>query len=1019
MTAADMTVKPARLLLAIVITVVLLLGGTAPADADFGFEPGSVKTTFQNSEGLTVIPQASSHPFAFSIAFNLNINHEGHSEGGELRDVLIDLPKGMSGDPLAVPRCTRQDFEGARPKCSPDTQVGIIHPNIPGTGQLSGPIYNLVPPPGMAAQLGFSAIGLNALQNVSVLGEQGYALSVTTNAIPLEVASLTATIWGVPANSAHDAQRGAEAAAGQQGAPPVPSTAPELPFLTLPATCQEPLQTKIEIDSSLNPGHYVSATAQSLDSGEEPAALLGCGSVPFSPSVASQATTRNAGTSSGLDFELSLPDEGLLNPGGVVETQPSKVVVALPEGMTANPSFAEGISGCSTNQYQAEQVDTAPGAGCPETSKLGSVIAHSPVIEEPIEGSLYLAAPYQNQFGSLLAIYMILRAPERGILIKQAGHVVPNLVTGQLVTTFEDLPPLPYSSFHLHFREGARAPLATPPTCGQFRTVSELTPFSSSAPLERDSYFTIEHGVEGGPCPGGGTPPFNPSLVAGTANNAAGAYSALSLRITRKDGEQEVTGFATQLPEGITANLTGVPFCTEADIALARTEMGATEEAQPSCPAASQIGHTQVGVGVGTVLAYAPGRMYLGGRFEGAPFSIVSISAAKVGPFDLGTVVVHLPLDVDPTTARVSIPQGLPDQIPHIVDGIVVHVRDIQIQVDREHFTINPTSCEKTRISATVYGSGQNFTSPTDDQPATTTTPFQAADCASLAFKPGFQASTNGKTSRKNGASLKVKLTYPNTPQGTQANIHSVHVELPRALPSRLNTLNHACPAATFAQNPAGCSPQSRVGYARATTPILPVPVEGPAYFVSHGGQQFPELIVVLQGDGVTIDLAGETFINEKTSITSSTFRQIPDVPVGTFELNLPQGEYSALGANTNLCTTSLTMPTTFTAQNGMALKQSTPINIEDCPYTLQILNKSIHKRTVSLKVAVPDAGKLTATGTGLTHTTKNTKARQTVTITLKTRHTGRLHTKIQLRFTPINGKQRKLVSKHTTVAFK
>jgi len=425
----------------------------------------------------------------------------------------------------------------------------------------------------------------------------------------------------------------------------------------------------------------------------------------------------------------------------------------------------------------------------------------------------------------------------------------------------------------------------------------------------------------------------------------------------------------------------------------------------------------ELGVGVGTVLAYAPGSMYLGGPYEGAPFSIVSISAAKVGPFDLGTVVVHLPLNVDPTTARVSIPQGLPDQIPHIIDGIVVHVRDIQISIDREHFTINPTSCARKTISATVYGSGQNFTSPADDVPATTTTPFQGADCASLAFKPGFKVSTSGKTSRKNGASLSVKLTYPNTPQGTQANIHTVHVELPKALPARLSTLNHACIDAVFVQNPAKCPAQSRVGVARATTPILPVPLEGPAYFVSQGGQKFPELIVVLQGDGVTVDLAGETFIS-KNGITSSTFKQVPDVPVGTFELKLPTGEYSALAANTNLCEANLTMPTVFNAQNGAQIKQNTPIEVQNCPDTLKIVAKHIDKRTLTLTVAVPAAGRLTATGNGITSNVKSAKARQQLTLKLKARGTSPLHTKIQLRFTPNTGKQRKRLQASTQVAF-
>jgi hypothetical protein len=1000
-----------RFLSVAVAAVMFVVVSAGVAEADFGLVPNQTSATALNRDG-TVDEQAGSHPAGFAVHFELKTNSSGEAEGGEMRDALVDVPVGLFGNPSAVPSCPRQSFEGASPQCPASTQVGVLGAISPPLGHIFVPIYNITAPPGAPTMWGFSLAGANVLQYVSVRTEAGYDLRVSSVDVPVTVREVTETIWGVPADPANDPERYCR----KDNGPLVPgctSEAPLDPYLTLPAGCGAPLRTSVWVDSKLDPGNYLSEAVESLDSGGVPAPLAGCDAVPFSPRVVSEATSRDAGSPSGLEFELRLPDEGLLNPGGVAEAEPSKVVVALPEGFTANPSFAEGIAGCSEAQYRAEQLESVVGVGCPETSKLGSVISQTPLLEEPIEGSLYLAEPYKNQFGSLLAIYMVLRAPERGVLVKQAGDVVPNPVTGQLVTTFEDLPPLPYSSFHLHFREGARAPLATPATCGQFETVTDLTPFSSSVPVERVASFQIEHGAEGGACPTGATPPFNPGLVAGTTNNAAGAYSPLVLRITRKDGEQEITGFATELPEGLTANLTGVPFCTEADIAIARSKTGTQEQAEPSCPAASEIGHSQVGVGVGTVLAYAPGSIYLGGPYEGAPFSIVSISAAKVGPFDLGTVVVHLPLNVDPTSARVSIPQGLPDQIPHIIDGIVVHVRDIQISVDREHFTINPTSCARKTISATVYGSGQNFSSPTDDVPATTTSSFQGADCASLAFKPAFKVSTSGKTSRRDGASLNVKLTYPNAPQGTQANIHSVHVELPKALPARLSTLNHACLAGVFLENPAKCSSQSRIGVARATTPILPVPLEGPAYFVSHGGQKFPELIVVLQGYGVTIDLAGETFIS-KSGITSSTFKQIPDVPVGTFELRLPTGEYSALAANTNLCNTSLTMPTVFDAQNGAQIKQQTPITVENCPDTLKIISKHVNKRTLTLTVAVPNAGKLTATGNGLTRTAKNTKTREQVTLKLKAHGTNPLHTKIQLRFTPNTGKQRNTLS--TTV---
>jgi hypothetical protein len=919
----------------------------APARAaEFGFVPGSTTVTARNADG-TIDTQAGSHPASFIVHFKLKTDESGHTEGGRMRNVVVDLPPGFMGNPRAVPACSHELFEGLVPACPADTQVGLIHATLPGLGEIKLPVYNLVPPPGTATQLAFSGVELTSLQPVTVRTEEGYGLHFAALNAPLEASEITETIWGVPAAKYNDARRGQVAAEENGiGGQPVPSTAPENAYLTLPASCGEAPKTTVSVDTVEEPNHYVSETVEAVNDADQSQPMSGCNAVPFDPEVASQSTTKLAGSPSGLDFTLKLPDRGLTSPDGTTETEPSKVTVALPEGFTANPSFAEGIVGCSEAQYHAEQLETPAGEGCLETSKLGSVTAYTPLLEEPAEGSLYLAEPYKNKFGSLLAIYMVLRAPERGVLIKQAGHVEPDPVTGRLVTTFENLPPVPYSSFHLHFREGARAPLATPPTCGQFETVTELTPFSSDEPVKRDSFFQIEHGEEGGPCPAGGTPPFNPGLIGGTANNAAGAYSPLDLRITRKDGEQEITGFTTQLPEGLTANLSGIPLCSEAQIALARTKTGTAEQAEPSCPAASEIGHTQVGVGVGTVLAYAPGKMYLGGSFEGAPFSIVSISAAKVGPFDLGTVVVHLPLRVDPLTAAVSIPSGPADQIPHIIDGIIVHVRDIQVMVDREHFTLNPTSCAKKTISATVYGSGQNFSSPADDVPANASSPFQAADCASLAFSPGFKVSTSGKTSRAHGASLHVEVTYPKETLGKDANIAKVKVDLPKQLPSRLTTLQKACTAAQFEANPAGCPKESFVGYARAVTPILPVPLEGPAIFVGHGGEAFPSLIMVLQGYGITIDLVGTTFIN-KAGITSSTFSTVPDQPVSSFELTLPEGKYSALAANGDLCTSKLKMPTAFVAQNGAEIHESTPIAVTGCAKTKTLTRAQKLKRAL------------------------------------------------------------------------
>jgi hypothetical protein len=368
--------------------------------------------------------------------------------------------------------------------------------------------------------------------------------------------------------------------------------------------------------------------------------------------------------------------------------------------------------------------------------------------------------------------------------------------------------------------------------------------------------------------------------------------------------------------------------------------------------------------------------VYLAGPYHGSGLSIVSVTSATVGPFDLGTVVIRFALRINPTTGQAEIDGTGSDPIPHILPpGLVAHVRDIHVYIDRQDFTVNPTNCSRLAITNTITGAGPNPASNTDDQTTNVSTPFQAANCVNLAFKPNFKVSTSGKTSKADGASLNVKLAFPDTPVGAQANIHLVKVDLPKQLPSRLTTLQKACTAAQFAVNPAGCPAASVVGHARAITPILPVPLEGPTYFVSHGGEAFPSLIMVLQGYGVTIDLVGTTFIN-KAGVTSSTFKTVPDQPVSSFELTLPQGPFSALTANGNLCSltktvtvkkkvtlrvnghkktvtrsikqtkpASLTMPTEFVAQNGAIVHQVTAMSVTGCPKAKPAKKKTAKKK--------------------------------------------------------------------------
>jgi hypothetical protein len=801
--------------------------------------------------------------------------------------------------------------------------------------------YNLTPDPGEVAKLGFTVGSDFAYEGDITVRPGDYGLRATfynANEVLTELESVSLTLWGVPADTMHDSLRwDPEDNGSGVGTFGATTDAAQIPFLSLPTSCSStPLHASFTVDSWENPGENI---VEPMGFGP----LIGCDRLVMEPSLIVEPSSNKASSATGLVVDTSIP-QTYDNPEGLATSTLKRAVVRLPEGMTLNPSAGAGVGACSEAQYLEEGPQPLPGKGCSNESKLGTIKVSTPSLREEVLGSVFLPQPApfgepgHSPFNSLIAVYLVARIPNRGVIVKAVGKVQANALTGQLVTTFDDLPPLPFDLLTFRFHSGATAPLVTPPLCGAYSVASALTPLSATGEGATvfATPFLIVSGFDGGSCPSGGVSPFVPQAVAGTENNAAGSYSPLYTRIVRNDGEQEITGVSFNLPPGLTANLTGIPFCPDADIQLAREKTGAQEEASPSCPAASEIGQSLAGAGVGSVLAQAPGKIYLGGPFEGAPFSVVAEVRAKVGPFDLGTVVVRFALRVNPTTAQVEVDSTGSDPIPHIIKGIVVHVRDIRVYIDRPGFTLNPTSCAPMSFAATVVGSGADFANHADYVPVTVTDPFQVADCQALKFKPGFKVSTSGKTSRKNGADLSVKLTYPVGSLGTQANIHSVKVDLPKQLPSRLTTLQKACTAATFEANPALCPTASVVGHATAITPILPVPLVGPAYFVSHGGAKFPELIIVLQGYGVTIDLRGETFIS-KAGITSSTFSSVPDQPVTSFELTLPAGPYSALAANLppsakgSFCGEKLVMPTAFAAQNGAEIHQNTPISVTGC----------------------------------------------------------------------------------------
>jgi hypothetical protein len=932
------------------------------AAAAFGVEEYNL---VPEEEGGSVDTRAGSHPYQLTTTLDLDQGGDLAKPPAQARNLHFNLPPGQIGNATAVPQCSSADFSdtaegGEENLCPADTAIGVASVTIDEPFFLElvtypVPLFNLTPAVGEPARFGFSVVGGPVILDTAVRSGPGedYGVTVSVNNITqlVNFLSSTVTFWGTPGDPSHDHSRGWSClAAGHwtiagRNLPCEPLKQEKPPaFLTLPTNCEAPFATSVQGESWTDPANPVAASFSPFPYSLQGSsgALLGltaCNQLGFSPTIAAEPTTNSASSPSGLDFNLNFDDEGLTNnANGLAQSQMKDTTVTLPEGLTINPSAGVGLGGCTQADYAKETLNSEPGAGCPNDSTLGTVEIESTLLpqKQVVKGSIFIAQPFENPSNSLVALYIVARNTEAGVLIKLAGKVTPNPVTGQLVTTFANNPQLPFDHFNFHFREGQQAPLISPPMCGAYAIQATMTPWSNPlAALTETSDFTITKGAEGGPCPTGSSP-FAPKLEAGTQNNNAGTFSPLYVHITRSDADSEISTFSTDLPPGLTGDLTGIPFCPEADIAAAHTKSGAQEEAAPSCPATSQIGHTLVGTGVGAVLAYVPGKIYLAGPYNGDPFSILSVTSAVVGPFDLGTVVLRFALKIDPHTAQVSVDPTASEPIPHIIDGIVTHVRDIRVYIDKQNFTLNPTSCAPTSLASHL---GSNL-----GQSVAITSPFQTASCANLKFAPKFAVSTSGKTSKAKGASLSVKLTYPKGPAGTYANIARVKVDLPKQLPSRLTTLQKACTNAQFEANPAGCPAASIIGHAKAVTPLIPVPLEGPAYFVSHGGEAFPSLIMVLQGYGVKIDLVGTTFIS-KAGITSSTFKTVPDQPIGSFELTLPQGKYSALAANGNLCTSKLAMPTEFLAQNGAKINQTTKISVTGCKKAKKAAKKKQRKQ--------------------------------------------------------------------------
>lgn len=927
--------------LAVLVTLALNASAaqaSAPSQGNFGLNNFDV--TFTNADE-TYATQAGSHPFALTTFTGFNVDAEEVPEG-RVRDLFFDEVPGLVADTTAYPRCSTLEFlqtEQGHPTCSPESVLGVTATSFtfPGTW-LASAVYSLTPPPGVLMRLGFYVDVVPVVVDVGLRQSSpynGFAGTRNTNQ-GLKIYANVTQLWGNPSDSRHDELRGNCAPAAEIKLPPgeiagfrfegegnsCPVEPNPHPLLTLPTECHAPLPFSYEALSW--EGETDASSRLTHDALANPTPFAGCGALGFKPSIAATPTSRAAQSPTGLDFSLDIRDEGLrnANEGATAQSAIEKAVVTLPKGMTINPSQAEGLEVCTEAQLKAETLAAEPGQGCPEASKIGTIEDENPLVPEAIRGSLYVAEPYHNLAGnSLIAVYFVLKNPKLGVLVKQPARVVPDPKSGQLVTITEGMPPLPLGHVRLHFREGGRSPLVSPPGCGAFDAIAELYPRSGGSPVTSTSTFQIVSGPGGGPCPAGAAP-FHPGFEAGSLNAAAGRYSPFYMRLTRKDGEQDMTKFSAVLPPGVVGKIAGIPYCPESGIAraMSRTgEHGGTAELHdPSCPAASQIGRTVAGAGIGSQLTYVAGKLYLAGSYHGDPLSVVSITPAVAGPFDAGTVVLRIALTLNPVTGEVEADGSASDPIPHILQGIPLNVREIEVYADRSDFTLNPTSCAREEARATLFGGG-TLLAPRADHPVALFAPYQAVNCAKLAFKPKLAIRLRGGTRRGDHPALRAAVT----PRSGDANFSRAVVTLPHSAFLDQGHIRTVCTRVQFvagAGNGAGCPTGARYGYARAWTPLLDEPLQGPV-FLRSSNHKLPDLVVALHGL-VDIDLAAR--IDSIRGGIRTSFGDIPDAPVSRFILDMQGAKKGLIVNSTNLCRATHLAKAEIKGQNGR-LERSRP----------------------------------------------------------------------------------------------
>lgn len=886
---------------------------TAPAAFDFLDGANGMSTLLGPADGVPV-GKAGSRPDQLTADLGFAIVRPGSlltgADGG-LRDLTVDLPRGLVVNPQATAeRCTEAQLESK--SCPDESQVGTVSALTFTTTvqQTQTELYNMIAPAGTPGEFGFNAVGAGIFVHVigGVRSDEDYGLSGSSHDILAlgtnPVLGAMAQFWGDPTGASHDSLRGT--CRITVGSCPVEHRT--TPLVTMPSACSGPLAARAKADSWGSPTATREAQSSLVDPTGGPVGVSGCSALEFKPTLTLRPEVRTAETPTGFHVNLHVPQNERRDETATANLM--ETTVTLPAGLALNPAAAGGLDACSEAQVGLLGTGFAPPhrirfsaapANCPEASKVGTVEVGTPLLDHPLPGAVYVARPHENPFGTLLGVYIVVDDPQSGVVAKLPGRVEADPVTGQLTTTFQENPELPFEDFDVDFFGGPRAALRTPATCGSFATESSLAPWSGTPAVHRSDPFQIDQGPNGAPCAlDEAAMPNAPGFEAGTLTPIAGSYSPFVMRLQRPDGAQQLDRLSLTLPRGLTGKLAGIPPCPDAALAAAASRPGVAEQSAPSCPAASEVGQVTVGAGAGPQPYYAQGRVYVAGPYRGAPLSLAVVTPAVAGPFDLGTVVVRAAAFVDPTTAQVT---ATSDPLPHILEGIPLEIRDIRLDMSRPEFTLNPTSCSPKAI----VGAATSLLS----QVAPLSERFQAGGCRGLDFAPRLNLRLFGKTRR--GAHPRLRALVRMKPG--EANIASAAVALPHSEFLDQAHIRTVCTRVQFAAD--ACPSGSIYGHATAITPLLDEPLTGPVYLRSSS-HELPDVVVALKGPAsrpIEVNLAGR--VDSIHGGLRNTFEAVPDAPVSKFILNLQGGKRGLIINSRNLCTSRNRATVKLDAQNG------------------------------------------------------------------------------------------------------